>query len=150
MLIEWFLSIKSLPNLLFGVLCLPGGQSHPFEQPTINPLACCICWAGLLGCAVFPPWNEGPNSGSYNKRQNYKTLRRKHVTDFIAMQSKPQATKKWIRLHKKLNILVQRIPSREWKRNMAEIICKIHMGVKHLEYIYLCRYISYNSTRTEI
>ena len=65
MLIEWFLSIKSLPNLLFGVLCLPGDQSHPFAQPTINPLACCICWAGLLGRAVFPPWNEGPNFGSY-------------------------------------------------------------------------------------
>ena len=62
MLIEWFLSIKSLPNLLFGLLCLPGDQSHTFAQPTINPLACCICWAGLL---VFPPWNEGPNSGSY-------------------------------------------------------------------------------------
>ena len=68
MLIVWFLSIKSLPNLLFGVLCLPGDQSHLFAQPTINPLACCICWAGLLGRAVFPPWNEGPNSGSYNKR----------------------------------------------------------------------------------
>ena len=65
MLIEWFLSIKSLPNLLFGVLCLPGDQSHPFAQPTIYPLACCICWAGLLGLAVFPPWNEGPNFGSY-------------------------------------------------------------------------------------
>ena len=60
-----FLHIKSLPNLLFGVLCLPGDQSHPFVQPTINPLARCICWAGLLGRAVFPPWNEGPNSGSY-------------------------------------------------------------------------------------
>ena len=65
MLIEWFLSIKSLPNLLFGVLCLPGDQSHPFAQPSINPLARCICWAGLLGRAVFPPWNEGPNFGSY-------------------------------------------------------------------------------------
>ena len=61
----FFLHIKSLPNLLFSVLCLPGDQSHPFARPTINPLACCICWAGLLGRAVFPPWNEGPNSGSY-------------------------------------------------------------------------------------
>ena len=49
MLIVWFLSIKSLPNLLFGVLCLLGDQSHPFVQLTVNPLACCICWAGLLG-----------------------------------------------------------------------------------------------------
>ena len=60
-----FLHIKSLPNLLFGVLCLPGDQS-PFAQLTINRLACCICRAGLLGHAVFPPWNEGPNFGSYN------------------------------------------------------------------------------------
>ena len=46
MLIEWFLSIKSLPNLLFGVLCLPGDQSHPFAQPTINPLR--VASAGLV------------------------------------------------------------------------------------------------------
>ena len=69
MLIVWFLSIKSSPNLLFGVLCLPGDQSHPFAQPTINPLACCICWAGLLGRAVFPPWNEGPDFGSYSRAE---------------------------------------------------------------------------------
>ena len=56
-----------MPNLLFRVLCLPGDQSHPFAQLTINPLACCICWTGLLGRAVFPPWNEGPNFGSYTK-----------------------------------------------------------------------------------
>ena len=65
----FFLHIKSLSNLLFGVLCLPGDQSHPFAQPTINPLACCICWADLLGRAVFPPWNEGPNFGSYRPSQ---------------------------------------------------------------------------------
>ena len=34
-----------------------------------HPFACCICWAGLLGHAVFPPWNEGPNSGSYTSNQ---------------------------------------------------------------------------------
>ena len=28
MLIMWFFSHKSLPNLLFGVLCLPVDQSH--------------------------------------------------------------------------------------------------------------------------
>ena len=49
------------------MLCLPGDQSHPFAQPSINPLACCICWARLLGRAVFPPWNEGPNFGSYTR-----------------------------------------------------------------------------------
>ena len=37
-----------------------------FAQPSINPLAGCICWTGLLGHGVFPPWNEGPNFGSYN------------------------------------------------------------------------------------
>ena len=25
----WFFAYKSLPNLLFGVFCLPGDQSHP-------------------------------------------------------------------------------------------------------------------------
>ena len=69
MLIMWFFAYKSLPNLLFGVLCLPGDRSHPVAQPTINrSLACCICWARSLGHAVFPPWNKGPNSGSYNGR----------------------------------------------------------------------------------
>ena len=68
-----FLHIKSLPNLLFGVLCLPGDQSHPFAQLTINPLACCIRWAGLLGRAVFPPWNEGPNFGSYKVKDRHDT-----------------------------------------------------------------------------
>ena len=63
-----FLHIKSLPNLLFGVLCLPGDQSHPVCTTVINPLACCICWAGLLGRAVFPPWNEGLNFGSYTSK----------------------------------------------------------------------------------
>ena len=39
-----------------------------FAQPTINPLACCICWTGWLGRAVIPPWNEGPNFGSYKNK----------------------------------------------------------------------------------
>ena len=47
-----------------------------FVQPSINPLACCICWTGLLGCAVFPPWNEGPNFGSYRtiKKAEYQRI----------------------------------------------------------------------------
>ena len=52
-----------------GVLCLPGDQSHLFVQPTINPFACCIWWARLLGRAVFPPWNEGLNFGSYSAKE---------------------------------------------------------------------------------
>ena len=45
MLIEWFLSIKSLPNLLFGVLCLPGDQSHPVCATDNKP----SCMLHLLG-----------------------------------------------------------------------------------------------------
>ena len=41
MLIEWFLSIKSLPNLLFGVLCLPGGQSQTVCA-TVNKPSCVL------------------------------------------------------------------------------------------------------------
>ena len=65
MLIVWFFVYKKLAQFAVRVLCLPGDRSHPVAQPTINPLACCICWARLLGHAVFPPWNKGPNSGSY-------------------------------------------------------------------------------------
>ena len=80
LIVCFFLHIKSLPNLLFCVLCLLGDQSHPFSQQTINPLACCICWAGLLGRAVFPPWNEGPNFGSYTlDHQNSKRVPEKHL-----------------------------------------------------------------------
>ena len=68
MLIVWFFVYKKLAQ--FGVLCLPGDQSHPFAQPSINPLLCCICWTGLLGRVVFPPWNEGPNFGSYTHNKN--------------------------------------------------------------------------------
>ena len=81
MLIVWFLSRKSLPNLLFGVLCLPGDQSHPVCETDNKPSRvlhllgwfigsrgfsslerrpefwvlhyhCCV---GALSCAVSPP-----------------------------------------------------------------------------------------------
>ena len=45
MLIVWFLSIKSLPNLLFSVLCLPGDQSHPVCATDNKP----SCMLHLLG-----------------------------------------------------------------------------------------------------
>ena len=86
MLIEWFLSIKSLPNLLFGVLCLTGDQSHPFAQPTINPLGRCICWAGLLGRAVFPPWKEGPNFGSYSTSPDIEKAFGKYLLNECSIQ----------------------------------------------------------------
>ena len=67
MLIVWFFAYKKLAQ--FAVRCaLPPRRSvtRLRNQLTINPLVCCICWAGLLGRLVFPPWNEGPNFGSYS------------------------------------------------------------------------------------
>ena len=71
MLIMCFFAYKSLPNLLFGVLCLPGDQSHPFVQPTINPLG--VASAGLVHWVArfFPPWEEGPNFESYKNSLLY-------------------------------------------------------------------------------
>ena len=54
MLIVWFfLSIKSLPNLLFGVLCFPGDQSHPVCT-TVNKPSCVLHLLGwLIGSRGF-------------------------------------------------------------------------------------------------
>ena len=41
----WFFAYKSLPNLLFGVLCLPGDQSHPVCATDNKP----SCALHLLG-----------------------------------------------------------------------------------------------------
>ena len=41
MLIMWFFAHKSLPNLLFGVLCLPGDQSH-LVCATVNKPSCVL------------------------------------------------------------------------------------------------------------
>ena len=64
MLTMWFLPIKACP-----ICCSVCSASQEIRvtrlQPKINPLACCICWTGLLGRVVSPPWNEGPNFGSY-------------------------------------------------------------------------------------
>ena len=48
MLIVWFLSIKSLPNLLFVVLCFPGDQSHPVCATDNKP----SCALHLLGSVI--------------------------------------------------------------------------------------------------
>ena len=66
MLIVWFFAYKKLAQ--FAVRCaLPPRRSESPVCATDNkPFACCICWAGLLSCAVFPPWNEGPNFGFYS------------------------------------------------------------------------------------
>ena len=48
MLTTWFLPIKSLPNLLFGVLCLSGDQSHPVCTTENKP----SCLLHLLDCFI--------------------------------------------------------------------------------------------------
>ena len=60
-----FFAYKKLAQFAVRGALPPRRSESPFAQPAINPLACCICWAGLLGRAVFPPWKEGPNFGSY-------------------------------------------------------------------------------------
>ena len=68
MLIMWFfLPIKACPICCSVCSASQEMRVTQFVQPTINPLACCICWTGLLGRAVFPPWNECPNFGSYSQ-----------------------------------------------------------------------------------
>ena len=69
MLRVWFFAYKKLAQFAVRYALPPRRSESPFAQPTINPLACCICWAGFLGCAVFPPWNEGPSFGSYSIRR---------------------------------------------------------------------------------
>ena len=52
-----FIAYKSLPNLLFGVLCLPGDQSHPVcatDNITLLRVASAglvhwVAWFSLLG-----------------------------------------------------------------------------------------------------
>ena len=52
---------------------LPTRRSESPVCATDNkPSWCCICWAGLLGRVVFPPWNEGPNFGSYSLKLSFK------------------------------------------------------------------------------
>ena len=53
--------MKSLPNLLFGVLCLPGDQSHRFVQPTINPLPSVLHLLGsFIGSRGFSSLERRP------------------------------------------------------------------------------------------
>ena len=73
MLIVWFFAYKKLAQFAVRYALPPRRSESPFAQPTINPLACCICWAGFLGRAVFPPWNEGPNFGSYKVKDRHDT-----------------------------------------------------------------------------
>ena len=59
MLIVWFLSIKSSPNLLFGVLCLPD-QSHPVCA-TDNKPSCALHLLGwFIGSRGFSSLGRRP------------------------------------------------------------------------------------------
>ena len=59
MLIVWFLSIKSLPNLLFGVLCLPGDQSPVCT--TVNKPSCVLHLLGwFIGSRGFSSFERRP------------------------------------------------------------------------------------------
>ena len=59
MLIEWFLSIKSSPNLLFGVLCLPGDQSSVCA--TDNKPSCALHLLGwFIGSRGFSSSERRP------------------------------------------------------------------------------------------
>ena len=77
MLIVWFFCIQKACPICCSVCSASQEISHPFAQPTINPLACCICWAGLLGHAAFPTWNEGPNFGSYIRKWGSDGMRKR-------------------------------------------------------------------------
>ena len=60
MLIEWFLSIKSLPNLLFGVLCLPGDQSHPVCTTDNKPSCALHLLGSFIGSRGFSSLERRP------------------------------------------------------------------------------------------
>ena len=122
---------KNSPNLLFGMLCLPGDQSHPFAQPTINPLACCICWPGLLGHVVFPPWNEGPNFGSYILLRNAQK-HRKHNSNWLK-----QKETYWVRWSNNL------IPGTVWfsvQKDWQGLISSSEMTIVFLSVLILSVY----------
>ena len=60
MVIMCFFAYKSFPNLLFGVLCLPGDQSHPVCE-TDNKASCMLHlldW--IIGSRGFPSLERRP------------------------------------------------------------------------------------------
>ena len=67
LIVCFFFAYKKLAQ--FAVRCaLPPRRSESPVWETDNKSSCVLHllgW-GLLGRAVFPPWNEGPNFGSYN------------------------------------------------------------------------------------
>ena len=90
MLIVWFLSIKSLPNLLFGVLCLPGDQSHPVCA-TDNKPSCVLHLLGwFIGSRGFFSLERRPEFwvlqtaiNSQKKRYNQSVNMKRYSTSLI-------------------------------------------------------------------
>ena len=87
MLIVWFLSIKSLPNLLFGMLCLPGDQSHPVCA-TDNKPSCVLHLLGwFIGSRGFSSLERRSEFGVLHcmvfqkKKKNYRFYFRAMVTN---------------------------------------------------------------------
>ena len=74
-----FLSIKSLPNLLSGVLCLPGDQSHPVWA-TVNKPSCVLHLLGwFIGSRGFSSLEQRPEFWvlqylEVSKKGNYSVI----------------------------------------------------------------------------
>ena len=60
MLIMCFFAYKSLPNLLFGVLCLPGDQSHPVCTTDNKPSCVLHLLDWIIGSRGFPSLQQRP------------------------------------------------------------------------------------------
>ena len=55
-----FLHIKSLPNLLFGVICLPGDQGHPVCATDNKPSCVLHLLDWFIGSRGFPSLERRP------------------------------------------------------------------------------------------
>ena len=60
MLIMWFFAYKSLPNLLFRVLCLTGDQSHPFCTTDNKPSCVLHLLRWFIGSRGFSSLERRP------------------------------------------------------------------------------------------
>ena len=98
MLIVWFLSIKSLPNLLFCVLCLPGDQSHQVCA-TDNKPSCVLHLLGwFIGSRGFSSLERRPefwvlHMEMSRTKNNKNNLEKKRVGGFILSYSLKEVTK---------------------------------------------------------
>ena len=111
-----FLAYKKLAQ--FAVRCaLPPRRS---ESP--NPLACCFCWTGLLGRAVFPPWNEGPNFGSYRYfKQFLQSFSIKHI---IGVPYNPQTRDIVEQIHHTLKLQIKKLKKGEYTGTLLSSLSK--------------------------